>query len=172
MNQVNRIGRGGRIERDKPIDFVFNGRRYCGYRGDTLASALLANGVSMVGRSWKYHRPRGIVSCGVEEPNAILQLEHGAHTIPNARATEVWEAVMAAGAQHVITLYGTETMHVLRAEKGFIIVGQDTDGSVIDPEGARQHVWTGLERQPAGAFRFAAPARTRIWRASGPAWRR
>jgi len=89
MNQVNRIGRGGRIERDKPINFVLNGRQYRGYRGDTLASALLANGGSVVGRSWKYHRPRGIVSCGVEEPNAILQLEHGAHTIPNARATEV-----------------------------------------------------------------------------------
>lgn len=89
MSQVNRIGNGGRIDRSKPINFIFNGKQYRGYRGDTVASALLANGVSVVGRSWKYHRPRGIVSCGVEEPNALLQLESGAHTIPNARATEL-----------------------------------------------------------------------------------
>jgi len=80
---------GGRIDRSRAISFVFNGRPYQGLAGDTLASALLANGVTLVARSWKYHRPRGIVSAGVEEPNAIVQLESGAHTVPNARATEV-----------------------------------------------------------------------------------
>lgn len=89
MSQDNRIGHGGRINRSKPINFHFNGKQYHGYQGDTVASALLANGVAVVGRSWKYHRPRGIVSCGVEEPNALLQLESGAYTIPNARATEL-----------------------------------------------------------------------------------
>jgi sarcosine oxidase, subunit alpha len=89
MSQVNRIGRGSHIDRTKPIHFIFNGKPYTGYQGDTVASALLANDVAIVARSWKYHRPRGIVSCGVEEPNALLQLEEGAHTIPNARATEV-----------------------------------------------------------------------------------
>jgi sarcosine oxidase, subunit alpha len=89
MHQVNRIGRGSHIDRSKPINFSFNGKPYTGFHGDTVASALLANDVAIVARSWKYHRPRGIVSCGVEEPNALLQLEEGADTIPNARATEV-----------------------------------------------------------------------------------
>ena len=80
---------GGRIDRGTSLRFTFNGRRYEGHAGDTLASALLANGVTLVARSWKYHRPRGIVGSGVEEPNAIVQLETGARTVPNARATEV-----------------------------------------------------------------------------------
>ena len=89
MKQSCRLPAGGRIDRRTRLAFTFNGRRYEGHAGDTLASALLANGVSVVARSWKYHRPRGIVACGVEEPNAIVQLETGAGTVPNARATEV-----------------------------------------------------------------------------------
>jgi sarcosine oxidase subunit alpha len=89
MTQSHRLPHGGRIDRRSPIEFTFNGVRYAGYEGDTLASALLANGVHFVARSWKYHRPRGIFAAGVEEPNAIVQLEAGAHSIPNARATEV-----------------------------------------------------------------------------------
>jgi sarcosine oxidase subunit alpha len=84
-----RLSAGGRVDRGHAITFKFNGRTYQGYRGDTLASALLANGVSLVARSWKYHRPRGILSAGVEEPNALVQLFDGAHTVPNARMTEV-----------------------------------------------------------------------------------
>jgi len=89
MTSAYRLREGGRIERDRPLSFTFNGKRYAGYAGDTLASALMANGVFVVARSWKYHRPRGVVACGVEEPNALVQLESGACTIPNARATEV-----------------------------------------------------------------------------------
>ncbi len=89
MTQSHRLPEGGRIDRRSPLEFTFNGRQYQGFRGDTLASALLANGVHFVARSWKYHRPRGIVAAGVEEPNAIVQLETGALTVPNARATEV-----------------------------------------------------------------------------------
>jgi sarcosine oxidase subunit alpha len=89
MTQSHRLPAGGRIDRSKPIRFSFNGRIYEGYAGDTLASALLANGVRFVARSFKYHRPRGIVAAGVEEPNAIVQLESGAYAIPNARATEI-----------------------------------------------------------------------------------
>ena len=62
--QTCRLEDGGRIDRSKPIGFSFNGKAYQGYVGDTLASALLANGVHLVGRSFKYHRPRGIVGCG------------------------------------------------------------------------------------------------------------
>src|ERR1700712_2278197 len=81
---------GGRIERDRPIRFTFDGRRYEGYAGDTLASALLANGVHLVGRSFKYHRPRGIMSAGSEEPNALVTIDRGQGRItPNLRATTV-----------------------------------------------------------------------------------
>jgi sarcosine oxidase subunit alpha len=89
MSQRFRAVKGGRVDRSKLIQFSFNGKLYNGLAGDTLCSALLANGVHMVGRSWKYHRPRGIVSCGAEEPNAIFQLEKGNRTIPNARGTQV-----------------------------------------------------------------------------------
>jgi sarcosine oxidase subunit alpha len=89
MSQICRLPAGGRIDRRTRLHFTFNGKRYEGHAGDTLASALLANGVHVVARSWKYHRPRGIVACGVEEPNAVVQLETGARAVPNARATEV-----------------------------------------------------------------------------------
>ncbi len=89
MIQSRRLPAGGRIDRLTKLHFTFNGRRYEGHPGDTLASALLANGVSVVARSSKFHRPRGIVASGVEEPNAIVQLGTGARTVPNARATEV-----------------------------------------------------------------------------------
>ncbi|MFD1558169.1 sarcosine oxidase subunit alpha family protein [Paraburkholderia silviterrae] len=89
MSQKNRLGAGGRINRAIPLTFTFNGRTYQGYQGDTLASALLANDVHFVARSFKYHRPRGIVTADVAEPNAVVQLERGAYTVPNARATEI-----------------------------------------------------------------------------------
>ena len=96
--QVNRLPEGGRIDRSRPLTFSFNGRTCQGYAGDTLASALLANGIRMVGRSFKYHRPRGIVGSGVEEPNAIVQVGTGANTIPGLRATEVelYDGLIAA----------------------------------------------------------------------------
>ncbi len=96
--QTERLPRGGRIEREQPLRFRFNGRAYQGYRGDTLASALLANGVRLVGRSFKYHRPRGLLACGAEEPNAIVQVGTGAASLPNQRATqtELYEGLSAA----------------------------------------------------------------------------
>ncbi|MES1955766.1 sarcosine oxidase subunit alpha family protein [Salinisphaera hydrothermalis] len=89
MRQTQRLEHGGRIDRSRTIKFTFNGREYTGHPGDTLASALLANGVSIVGRSFKYHRPRGIVGAGPEEPNAIVQVGSGALTRPDQRATQV-----------------------------------------------------------------------------------
>ena len=86
---MSRLPQGGRLERDRVLSFQFEGRTYQGLQGDTLASALLANGVRLVGRSFKYHRPRGILSAGVEEPNALVQLFDGNRTVPNARMTEV-----------------------------------------------------------------------------------
>ncbi|MZR31853.1 sarcosine oxidase subunit alpha [Sneathiella litorea] len=89
MTQAFRTTSGGRIDRKKAINFTFNGQSYIGYEGDTLASALLANGVHLLGRSFKYHRPRGIVAAGAEEPNSMVQLGEGATTEPNIRATQI-----------------------------------------------------------------------------------
>ena len=80
---------GGAIDRSKRLRFTWEGRSYEGYEGDTLASALLANGVRVVGRSFKYHRPRGIIAAGTEESNALIQLGEGARSTPNVRATEI-----------------------------------------------------------------------------------
>lgn len=84
-----RLDEGGRIDRDTPLSFRFNGQSFIGYAGDTLASALLAYGAFPVGRGFKYHRPRGIFAAGAEEPNALIQLETGGKTQPNLRATQV-----------------------------------------------------------------------------------
>jgi len=89
MSQNFRLDKAGYINRNKKISFKFNGKKYFGYKGDTLASALLANGIHLVGRSFKYHRPRGFVGAGVDEPNAHVQLYKGAKTEPNAIATTV-----------------------------------------------------------------------------------
>ncbi len=83
----HRLPTGGRVQRGETIEFEFEGRRLAGLRGDTLASALLANGVTLVGRSFKYHRPRGFLAAGVEEPNALMTLGNGARTTPNVQAT-------------------------------------------------------------------------------------
>jgi sarcosine oxidase subunit alpha len=80
---------GTRIDRSKPIRFNYNGRSFTGFAGDTLASALLAAGETVIARSWKYHRPRGIITSGVEEPSALAQIESGALTVPNAKMPEV-----------------------------------------------------------------------------------
>jgi sarcosine oxidase, subunit alpha len=89
VTQPFRLPNAGHVDRDVEVAFTFDGRRYTGYLGDTLASALLANGVRVVGRSFKYHRPRGIVAAGAEEPNALVRLGTGRHAIPNVKATEV-----------------------------------------------------------------------------------
>jgi sarcosine oxidase subunit alpha len=93
-----RLPIGGVIDRGQLLPFRFDGRNYDGYAGDTLASALLANGVHLVGRSFKYHRPRGILGAGVDEPNALIQLGRGAHSEPNVRATtqELYAGLCAA----------------------------------------------------------------------------
>ncbi len=88
MSENFRLEKGGLINRNKKISFTFNGKKYFGYEGDTLASALLANGVHLVGRSFKYHRPRGFFGAGVDEPYAIVQMNRNNEVDPNVRATE------------------------------------------------------------------------------------
>ncbi|MCL6284757.1 sarcosine oxidase subunit alpha family protein [Ruegeria sp. 2012CJ41-6] len=82
-----RVAGKGLIDRDKPVPFTFDGRAYSGFEGDTLASALLANSVRLMGRSFKYHRPRGVLTAGSEEPNALVTLGDGGAQEPNIRAT-------------------------------------------------------------------------------------
>ena len=85
---MNRLDSGGMIDRTRPLSFQFDGCMLQGYQGDTLASALLANGVKIVGRSFKLHRPRGITGFACEDTGGIVQIVEGARSIPNARATQ------------------------------------------------------------------------------------
>jgi sarcosine oxidase subunit alpha len=96
MSQVNRLS-GGQIDPKTTVSFHFDGTAYRGHPGDTLASALLANGVRLMGRSFKYHRPRGVFSSGSEEPNALVELRSGNRREPNTRATtaELFDGLIA-----------------------------------------------------------------------------
>ncbi|HWU02966.1 MAG TPA: 2Fe-2S iron-sulfur cluster-binding protein, partial [Novosphingobium sp.] len=96
--QPFRLSSGGLVDRSRAISFRFDGQDYAGHAGDTLASALLANGVRLVGRSFKYHRPRGILTAGSEEPNALVTLREGARAEPNTRATmaELYDGLVAS----------------------------------------------------------------------------
>ena len=99
MSQRFRLESVGSIDRSRPLVFTFDGLDYQGYAGDTLASALIANGVHLVGRSFKYHRPRGILSAGAEEPNALVGVTRGPGRLtPNLRATqiELYDGLMAS----------------------------------------------------------------------------
>jgi sarcosine oxidase subunit alpha len=87
MTQSWRLPGGGRIDRSRRLEFGFDGERFEGYAGDTLASALLAAGVRLVGRSFRLHRPRGVLSCGIEESNALVHVRLGRYSEPNVRAT-------------------------------------------------------------------------------------
>jgi sarcosine oxidase, subunit alpha len=94
-----RTPRGGRVDRTRSYRFEFDGKSLQGFKGDTLASALLANGVHLVARSFKYHRPRGILAAGAEEPNALVTIQSDAvRTTPNLRATQVelYDGLVAA----------------------------------------------------------------------------
>ena len=97
MNAFRKSGRGA-IDASKPLNFTFDGKSYQGVQGDTLASGLLANGVHLMGRSFKYHRPRGVVGVGSEEPNALVTFNRGQGRVtPNMRATalELFEGLSA-----------------------------------------------------------------------------
>ncbi len=90
MSGALRTSRGGRVDRARPVSFTFDGKAYAGLAGDTLATALIANGVHLMGRSFKYHRPRGAISLGSDEPNALVSVDAGRGRVtPNLRATQV-----------------------------------------------------------------------------------
>lgn len=96
MTQKNRL-KGGQIDTSQTLNFSFDGKQFTGHPGDTLASALVANGVRLMGRSFKYHRPRGLLTSGSEEPNALVELRAGNRQEPNTRATtiELFDGLLA-----------------------------------------------------------------------------
>jgi methylglutamate dehydrogenase subunit C len=121
--QPNR-GPGGLIDRGRTVRFSFDGRRFDGHPGDTLASALLANGVRLMGRSFKYHRPRGPIAAGSEEPNALVELGIGARREPNSRATvaELFDGLTAQSQNRWPTL-GFDAMAVNDLFAPFLAAG-------------------------------------------------
>src|SRR5262249_44772548 len=94
---ARRIATGGRIDRSRIVEVRFEGRAFAAHPGDTLASALLANDQKLLARSFKYHRPRGLVAAGVDEPNGLVRLRDGGRHEPNAQATlvEVFDGLVA-----------------------------------------------------------------------------
>ena len=92
-----RLDKGGLIDRSTELSFTFDGKSFTGHKGDTLASALIANGVHLMGRSFKYHRPRGVISAGASEPNALVELREGGRKEANTRATmiELYDGLVA-----------------------------------------------------------------------------
>lgn len=123
MNQINRLT-GGQINRKKELNFRFDGRSFKGFEGDTLASALLANGERLMGRSFKYHRPRGVLTAGSEEPNALVELRQGNRQEPNTRATvaELFEG-LEANAQNAWPSLRFDAMAVNDRFSNFLTAG-------------------------------------------------
>ena len=112
------------MDRRRECRFVFDGRDYTGHPGDTLASALLANGVRLMGRSFKYHRPRGPLASGSEEPNALVELRDGARREPNTKATvaELYDGLVAASQNRWPSL-GFDVMAVNDLFSNFLTAG-------------------------------------------------
>ncbi len=120
----SRLPSGGSINRNSPLNFTFNGKRLSGCEGDTLASALLANNKLLVGRSFKYHRPRGVFTSGSEEPNALVKHGRGSFGEPNTRATtlELYEGLVAQSQNHRLSL-GLDLMQVNDRLANFLTAG-------------------------------------------------
>jgi sarcosine oxidase subunit alpha len=153
-----RLASGGRIARSRPLSFTFDGKSYHGFHGDTLASALLANGVRLVGRSFKYHRPRGILSAGSEEPNALVELRQGARREPNTRATtiELYEG-LEAWSQNRWPSLGFDLLSLAKPLSAFMGAGFYYK-TFMWPKSFWEKVYEPLIRRAAGLGRAADAA--------------
>ncbi|MDJ1009486.1 MAG: sarcosine oxidase subunit alpha family protein [Paracoccaceae bacterium] len=147
---ARRIDGGRLIDRTKPLRFTFNGRKMEGFQGDTLASALLANGQMLVGRSFKYHRPRGIVTAGPEEPNALVNLGKDKRFEPNARATttELFDGLEARSQNHWPSL--ERDIGVLNDRFARFLPAGFYYKTFIHPRPFWKHVFEPFIRQSAG----------------------
>src|SRR5436190_114400 len=156
VTQGFRLPTGGQIDRGQVLCFTFDGQQYEGHPGDTLASALLANGVRMVARSFKHHRPRGIFSAGAEEPSALVQLERGALTEPNRRATDIalYDGLQATS-QHAWPRLDAD-LGALIGGFGRLFPAGFYYKTFIQPSALWRHLWEPLLRHMAGLGR--APA--------------
>ncbi|SNS76476.1 sarcosine oxidase subunit alpha family protein [Antarctobacter heliothermus] len=153
-----RLATGGRlIDRNSTVKFTFNGKSMTGADGDTLASALLANDQMLVGRSFKYHRPRGIVASGAEEPNALVNLGQGAHHEPNQRATttELFPNLIATSQNHWPSLE-----YDIGALNGFFaryLTAGFYYKTFMQPRAFWKHVYEPFIRQSAGLGKAPDP---------------
>jgi len=151
---TTRLSTGGRlIDRSTAIEFTFNGRRMRGYQGDTLASALLANGQTLVGRSFKYHRPRGIMTSGPEEPNALMNLGSDGRFEPNQRATTtpLFDGLTAASQNHWPSL--DYDIGILNNYAARLLPAGFYYKTFIHPRAFWKHVFEPIIRQSAGLGR-------------------
>ncbi|MDE3176368.1 MAG: sarcosine oxidase subunit alpha family protein [Pseudomonadota bacterium] len=151
MAGAMRTGSGGRVDRARVINFTFDGERFQGLAGDTLASALIANGVHLMGRSFKYHRPRGALSMGSEEPNALVTVNAGKGRLtPNLRATqvEIYEGLRARS-QNAWPSLKFDAMALNGAFSAFLPAGFYYK-TFIGPKGAWEHVYEPAIRRAAG----------------------
>ena len=145
-----RVDGKGLIDRTRPVTFTFDGRKYQGFAGDTVASALLANDVRLVGRSFKYHRPRGILTAGSEEPNALVTVIRGADREPNVRATvqEIFEGLVVRS-QNAWPALGFDVLAVNDLAAPFLSAGFYYK-SFMWPRAAWEAIYEPLIRRAAG----------------------
>ena len=149
-----RLDTGGQlIDRNVPVQFTFNGDTLQGYEGDTLASALLANNKVLVGRSFKYHRPRGIIASGAEEPNALMGVGEGARFEPNQRATttELYQGLVATSQNHWPSLeHDIGALNAWVADKVPVFSAGFYYKTFLFPRVAWKHVYEPVIRKAAG----------------------
>ncbi|MEM7056489.1 MAG: sarcosine oxidase subunit alpha family protein [Pseudomonadota bacterium] len=151
---AHRLPIGGlAIDRSQPLNFTFNGESLQGFQGDTLASALLANGKTLVGRSFKYHRPRGIMASGAEEPNALMGVGQGGRFEPNQRATttELYDGLSAASQNHWPSLEtDVGALNAWVADKVPVFSAGFYYKTFLFPRVAWKHVYEPFIRKAAG----------------------
>ncbi len=150
----HRLNKGGRlIDRSKPVSFDFNGKKLTGYHGDTLASALLANDRPLMGRSFKYHRPRGVVASGFEEPNALMTTGAGNRAEPNQRATavELFDGLTAKSQNHWPSLeYDVGAINSAIASVAPVFSAGFYYKTFLFPRVAWKHLYEPIIRKSAG----------------------
>ena len=158
MTGPQRLANGGLIDRTKTIRFSFDGNPLQGFGGDTLASALMANGVRLVGRSFKYHRPRGIFSAGPEEPNALVELRAGARREPNTKATtvELFDGLEAASQNRWPSL--AFDVHAINQLAGPLLVAGFYYKTFMWPAAFWEKIYEPAIRRAAGLGRLSGEA--------------
>jgi sarcosine oxidase subunit alpha len=151
---AHRLNSGGRlIDRAKPVSFSFNGQTLSGFEGDTLASALLANDRVLLGRSFKYHRPRGLIASGAEEPNALMGVGEGARFEPNcpATTTELYHGLVARSQNHWPSLgFDVGAINAWLASTRPIFSAGFYYKTFLFPRAAWKHLYEPVIRKTAG----------------------